>query len=93
MGATICRQADAVFDAKQHHCTTSLYPILDQYLIPAQGTFGNLGMYASGIPLGLLVDAKGPRPGVLIGAVLLGAGYYPIKRGNPRLCFRPLWIG
>ncbi|PGH16873.1 hypothetical protein AJ79_01517 [Helicocarpus griseus UAMH5409] len=44
------------------------------------GTAGNLGMYASGIPVGLLVDAKGPRPGLLIGAVSLGVGYFPIHR-------------
>ncbi|KAF8251327.1 MFS general substrate transporter [Wilcoxina mikolae CBS 423.85] len=42
------------------------------------GTFGNLGMYLSGIPSGLLVDNKGPRPPLLIGAVCLFVGYYPI---------------
>ncbi|KAI9696840.1 MAG: hypothetical protein M1836_005202 [Candelina mexicana] len=44
------------------------------------GTFGNLGMYGSGIPIGMLVDAKGPRPGALIGALCLGLGYYPIHK-------------
>ncbi|KAI9718549.1 MAG: hypothetical protein M1812_004000 [Candelaria pacifica] len=44
------------------------------------GSFGNLGMYASGIPIGMLVDAKGPRPGGLIGALCLGLGYYPIHK-------------
>ena len=42
------------------------------------GTFGNLGMYLSGIPFGMLIDAWGPRWGVGIGGILLGAGYYPI---------------
>ncbi|KAI5781250.1 major facilitator superfamily domain-containing protein [Geopyxis carbonaria] len=42
------------------------------------GTFGNLGMYLSGIPGGMLVDSKGPRPPILLGAVFLLAGYYPI---------------
>ncbi|KAI9783764.1 MAG: hypothetical protein M1839_003100 [Geoglossum umbratile] len=42
------------------------------------GTAANLGMYASGIPVGILVDSKGPRISVLIGALALGAGYYPI---------------
>lgn len=37
-------------------------------------------MYASGIPVGLLVDAKGPRPGVLIGALSLGTGYFLIYK-------------
>ena len=43
---------------------------------------GNLGMYMSGIPLGMLVDRSGPRLGIVLGAVLLGAGYYPIKIGQ-----------
>lgn len=42
------------------------------------GTFGNLGMYLSGIPAGILVDSKGPRPAIMIGAVSLFVGYYPI---------------
>ncbi|KAK2742758.1 hypothetical protein FQN55_007699 [Onygenales sp. PD_40] len=44
------------------------------------GTAGNFGMYAAGIPVGLLVDAKGPVPGSLIGAVSLFVGYFPIHR-------------
>ncbi|PGH18344.1 hypothetical protein AJ80_04522 [Polytolypa hystricis UAMH7299] len=60
------------------------------------GTAGNLGMYSTGIPLGLVVDSRGPRPGALIGAVALGVGYFPIHRayaggpgsmGVPGLCF------
>ncbi|KAF2401719.1 MFS general substrate transporter [Trichodelitschia bisporula] len=43
------------------------------------GSAGNLGMYASGVPLGYMVDHKGPRWGVLIGGLTLGFGYYPIK--------------
>ncbi|KAJ5759585.1 hypothetical protein N7520_006741 [Penicillium odoratum] len=42
------------------------------------GVAGNLGMYAMGIPMGLLTDAKGPRLITLIGSVCLGLGYYPI---------------
>ncbi|KAE8319318.1 major facilitator superfamily domain-containing protein [Aspergillus transmontanensis] len=42
------------------------------------GVAGNLGMYASGVPLGLLTDARGPRLTTFIGAVALGIGYYPI---------------
>jgi hypothetical protein len=37
-------------------------------------------MYASGIPLGYLVDHKGPKPGVLLGSFALGAGFFPLKR-------------
>ena len=40
-------------------------------------------MYACGIPVGLLVDAKGPRPGVLLGSALLGTGYFGLYRGGP----------
>ncbi|KAG0637737.1 major facilitator superfamily domain-containing protein [Tuber brumale] len=42
------------------------------------GTFGNLGMYLSGIPSGILVDSKGPRLPLLIGAAALLIGYYPM---------------
>ncbi|KAK6525758.1 hypothetical protein TWF281_010803 [Arthrobotrys megalospora] len=44
------------------------------------GTAGNFGMYLSGIPAGMLVDRKGPRLAILIGAFSLFAGYYPIYR-------------
>ena len=47
-----------------------------------QGTFGNLGMYATGIPAGMVIDAKGPRIGVAIGICLFAAGYYPIAKGG-----------
>ena len=50
-----------------------------------QGTFGNLGMYTAGIPVGLLVDNKGPRPGALFGALSLGVGYFSIYRGRDSL--------
>jgi hypothetical protein len=42
---------------------------------------GNVGMYASGIPLGYMVDRK-PRYGVMLGAFALGAGYFPIMKGE-----------
>ncbi|QIX01352.1 hypothetical protein AMS68_006869 [Peltaster fructicola] len=43
------------------------------------GTFGNLGMYAVGIPAGALIDARGPRYGALLGAICLAAGYFPLR--------------
>ncbi|KAJ5773386.1 Major facilitator superfamily domain general substrate transporter [Penicillium paradoxum] len=42
------------------------------------GVAGNLGMYAMGIPMGLLTDARGPRLVALIGTVGLALGYFPI---------------
>ncbi|KAK2612881.1 hypothetical protein QQS21_001161 [Conoideocrella luteorostrata] len=42
------------------------------------GQFGNLGMYSLGVPVGVFVDHQGPRPFVLIGAILLVAGYFPL---------------
>ncbi|OAX82082.1 hypothetical protein ACJ72_03568 [Emergomyces africanus] len=70
------------------------------------GTAGNLGMYASGIPIGLLIDSKGPRPGIFIGIVALGVGYFqPVtdssaayvagqgSMGVPALCFFMLLSG
>ncbi|GAB7358981.1 hypothetical protein MBLNU230_g5055t1 [Neophaeotheca triangularis] len=43
------------------------------------GNAGNIGMYAIGIPSGLLIDNKGPRWGVLLGIVLLACGYFPLR--------------
>ncbi|KAB8337265.1 hypothetical protein FH972_021567 [Carpinus fangiana] len=40
-----------------------------------------MGMYAMGIPAGILVDNRGPRWGVLVGAVSLACGYFPIYKG------------
>ncbi|QSZ33160.1 hypothetical protein DSL72_002746 [Monilinia vaccinii-corymbosi] len=48
------------------------------------GLFGNLGMYAVGVPVGLLVDGKGPRPAVLLGMLLLAAGYFPLYQAYDR---------
>jgi len=33
-----------------------------------------------GIPVGILVDTKGPRPAVIMGALLLAAGYFPLHQ-------------
>ena len=35
------------------------------------GNFGNIGMYAMGIPGGILIDSRGPRWGVLAGLSLI----------------------
>ncbi|KAI9055003.1 hypothetical protein LZ554_002145 [Drepanopeziza brunnea f. sp. 'monogermtubi'] len=48
------------------------------------GLSGNLGMYSTGIPVGILVDAKGPRPAVVIGAIFLGLGYFPLHQAYDR---------
>ncbi|KAL2280490.1 hypothetical protein FJTKL_12481 [Diaporthe vaccinii] len=42
------------------------------------GLAGNLGMYAFGMPVGILVDAKGPRPAALLGSIMLALGYFPL---------------
>ena len=33
-----------------------------------------------GIPIGIFVDAKGPRPAVIVGAILLATGYFPLRQ-------------
>lgn len=38
-------------------------------------------MYAMGIPMGLLTDARGPQLVALIGSISLGLGYFPIYMG------------
>ncbi|KAJ4364552.1 hypothetical protein N0V83_009148 [Neocucurbitaria cava] len=43
------------------------------------GTAANLGMYASGIPMGIITDRKSPRLAAVIGMFALFLGYYPIK--------------
>lgn len=44
------------------------------------GLAGNLGMYTMGVPVGMFVDSRGPRPAVLAGSLLLGLGYLPLQR-------------
>ncbi|KAH8804792.1 major facilitator superfamily domain-containing protein [Xylogone sp. PMI_703] len=44
------------------------------------GLAGNLGMYLLGIPVGMLVDARGPRLAVMAGAFFLGGGYFPLHQ-------------
>ncbi|KAB5535256.1 major facilitator superfamily domain-containing protein [Coniochaeta sp. 2T2.1] len=58
------------------------------------GLAGNLGMYSLGVPVGLFVDHKGPRPAVLAGSILLGLGYFPFRASYvnasgsvPLMCF------
>ena len=81
------------FSEKLHLSATS------QNLI---GNFGNIGMYAMGIPGGMFIDSRGPRWGVLLGAVCLAAGYFPLRSayvggagsmGVPALCFFALLTG
>ncbi|KAK5116526.1 hypothetical protein LTR85_009151 [Meristemomyces frigidus] len=66
------------------------------------GNFGNIGMYAMGIPGGILIDAKGPRWGVMAGCISLACGYFPLRSaytngpgslGVPALCFFALLTG
>lgn len=39
-------------------------------------------MYGGGIPVGILVDHKGPKPGVILGGTLMGSGYFAMHRGG-----------
>ncbi|KAH6856450.1 major facilitator superfamily domain-containing protein [Chaetomium sp. MPI-CAGE-AT-0009] len=58
------------------------------------GLAGNMGMYSLGVPVGLFVDHRGPRPAVIAGALCLGIGYVPFRAAwetasgsVPALCF------
>lgn len=58
------------------------------------GLSANLGMYSLGVPVGMLVDHKGPRSAVIGGSVLLALGYFPFHIAYdraagavPLLCF------
>ncbi|KAJ3506574.1 hypothetical protein NM208_g16061 [Fusarium decemcellulare] len=48
------------------------------------GLAGNLGQYTMGVPIGIFVDHRGPRPAVLAGAVLLAVGYFPLHQAYDR---------
>ena len=57
-------------------------------------------MYSLGIPVGMLVDAKGPRIAVILGAVLLALGYFPLHQAYdkgsgsmPLLCLFSFFTG
>lgn len=41
-------------------------------------------MYSLGIPVGMLVDAKGPRLAAILGAVSLAVGYFPLHQAYDR---------
>ncbi|KAL2024005.1 hypothetical protein VTK56DRAFT_240 [Thermocarpiscus australiensis] len=58
------------------------------------GLAANLGMYSMGVPIGLFIDHRGPRPAVIAGSLLLGLGYFPFRAAYetasgsvPVLCF------
>ncbi|KAL7627626.1 hypothetical protein AAE478_001819 [Parahypoxylon ruwenzoriense] len=64
------------------------------------GLAGNLGMYSMGVPVGMFVDSKGPRPAVIVGSILLGLGYYPLRQAYdvghgsvPWMCFASYLTG
>ncbi|KAF2719320.1 putative MFS transporter [Polychaeton citri CBS 116435] len=68
------------------------------------GNFGNIGMYAVGIPFGYLIDNKGPKWGVVLGLILLASGYFPLHSAYDKgtthggtsigwLCFFAFLIG
>ena len=80
MGTAVRRKNEAVFYTEQSHrmcCACPQFPQLKM----TKGTFANLGMYIAGIPVGLFVDSKGPKPGVVLGGCLLSTGYFSMHRG------------
>ncbi|CAK7211495.1 hypothetical protein SBRCBS47491_001145 [Sporothrix bragantina] len=44
------------------------------------GLAGNLGMYSMGVPIGMFIDTRGPRPAVIAGSLLLALGYFPLRQ-------------
>jgi hypothetical protein len=40
-----------------------------------------MGMYATGIPLGFLVDKRGPHLNTALGAFAIAGGYWPLRQG------------
>lgn len=58
--------------------------LAEQLTEDVKGAAGNIGLYAAGVPVGLLTDTKGPRISMLLGAALMGLGYFPIYLGMLR---------
>ncbi|KJR84718.1 MFS transporter [Sporothrix schenckii 1099-18] len=48
------------------------------------GLAGNLGMYSMGVPIGMFIDSRGPRPAVIAGSILLALGYFPLRQAFVR---------
>ena len=82
MGAAIRREAPAIYNSEQHHCTVTARANRDTRSRYLQGTAGNMGMYAAGIPVGIITDRKSPRLAGVIGMLSLFVGYYPIHIGT-----------
>ena len=79
MGTSVRTSDEALLDREQpYRESRDVIVAKDPVLTIWQGAAGNLGMYAMGIPMGLLTDAKGPRLSTLVGSICLGLGYYPI---------------
>lgn len=92
MGSTIRPEAEAILYRKQSHSTISIESFRKARAYTIQGTAGNLGMYMSGIPFGMLIDSRGPRWGVALGGILLAVGYYPIRMGMLGNVLLLMWI-
>lgn len=85
MGTTVCPKATIDGYSKQPRCRYK-HMIRRTGADNQQGTAGNVGMYASGIPLGYMVDKRGPHLNTVLGAFMLAAGYYPLVWG---MCAQP----
>ncbi|EEA28737.1 MFS transporter, putative [Talaromyces marneffei ATCC 18224] len=68
--------------------------VLSSKQINMIGMAGNIGLYCSGFFTGYLTDTRGPGPALLLGAVSLFWGYYPLylayKHGQGFLSFSSL---
>lgn len=79
MGSRFRQGATAFRNTKQCHRGSHYREIDDsRILIIVKGAAGNIGAYGVGIPAGILIDNRGTRIAVLIGATLLACGYFPI---------------
>ncbi len=81
MGPRIQQAVATYCNSKQRYRKQSHSQLHQPYTKTGQGVAGNMGMYAMGVPAGILVDHRGPRLGVLVGAIALAVGYFPIHTG------------
>lgn len=99
MGTAIRGEAQTLVNGAEPH-SKSRAPQPSSGCLYVQGASANLGMYLLGAPVGMIVDAKGPRLAVIVGALLLGAGYFPLHQAYdkgsgsmPLLCLFSFFTG
>jgi phosphate/sulfate permease len=57
-------------------------PVPSRWSNRDKGAAGNMGMYATGVPLGFITDKKGPYLNTVMGAFAMAGGYWFLRQGK-----------